>query len=226
MDWGQRVSSSRLRQHTRLEIAVLKRTRRVSSWIERSMLWTPVDVVWITENGVIEILYLQNREQRSDFLWLESQTSKRLQWSALLIQQTMYQRGDSAWNFSQQIALPSTTRPEQATERGSINLRGSHMGDLYLIRHVWLEYGLVPPKGYRIDNSIDVCTKQWLFDLNRVYTIFQWNEPIVSGKCKVDRNEAEKVDDPFSNLENGHIFPFCTRGKVGYEAIKCHCRDL
>ena len=33
-------------KHTKLDIAVLKRTKRVSSWAERSMLWTPENALW------------------------------------------------------------------------------------------------------------------------------------------------------------------------------------
>jgi len=42
----------------------------------------------------------------------------------------------------------------------------------------------------------------------------------------MNRNEAENVNDPFSNLESGRIVPFCIVRKVGYEAVKCHCGDL
>ena len=42
----------------------------------------------------------------------------------------------------------------------------------------------------------------------------------------MDRNEAEDVNDPFSNLENGCIVPLRMGGKVGHEIVERRCGDM
>ena len=42
----------------------------------------------------------------------------------------------------------------------------------------------------------------------------------------MDRNEAEDVNDPFSNLEDRCVIPFGVRGKVNYKTVERRRGDM
>lgn len=153
---------------------MLKRTRRVSSWAERSMLCTPAKVLctWIIENG--------HNYRRTFKIECDNQSFFSRSHRHPNTFGSSHRR--SSERCIDKVIEGETFSNGLLSHRGyhSDRLRGGtltyeavvHTGGSHLVCHVRLEYGLVPPKRYRIDNTIDLGTKQRLFDFRRVYAIF------------------------------------------------------